>query len=61
MLLDRFQQHLVGGEITLAGDLAQNLGVFVIVEVMPVGVEDAVTTQPERLMNLKINADRSHE
>src|SRR4051794_28841590 len=31
-----------------------------VVEVMPVGVEDAVPPQPQRLVDLEIEADRGH-
>jgi hypothetical protein len=42
------------------GDLAADFGVFEIVEVMTVSVEDTVATKPKGLMNLKIKTDRSY-
>ena len=60
MLTDCLQQHFARGQVPLAGDLAEDLSVFVIVEVMSIRIEDAVTPQSIRLMYLEINADRSH-
>jgi hypothetical protein len=60
MHADRFQQRAIGGEITFVRDLAADFGVFVIVEVMPVGIEDAVSAEPEGLVDLKVKADGSH-
>ena len=51
---------LVGRQVALGGDLADDLAVLVLVEVMAVGVEDAVAPQTERLMKLEIKTDRSH-
>src|SRR4051794_31775955 len=60
MLADRFEQCLGGGQVTLLGDLAKDLGVLELVEVMAVGVEDAIATQPVRLVDLKVKTDGSH-
>ncbi len=57
MNADRFQQRPIGRDIAFVGDLPADFGVFVIVEIVPVGVENAVTPKPKRLMNLKIKAD----
>src|SRR5438874_596872 len=54
----QFQQQLARRKITLAGDFADDLGVLVIVEVMPVRVKNAVATQPKGLMHLKVEANR---
>jgi hypothetical protein len=58
---DNFQHQLIGGHITMLGDFSADLAVFVVVEIMLIGIEDAVTPQAVRLMNLKVKADRGHE
>jgi hypothetical protein len=40
--------------------LAADLGVFEVVEIIPIRIEYAVAAEPERLMDLEIKTDRSH-
>src|SRR5207253_87616 len=47
-------------QVALVRHLANDVGILVIVEVMPIGVENAVAAQPIRLVNLKIKTNRSH-
>ena len=49
-----------GGAIAFVGDLVENGSVRFGVEVERIVVEDGVFSQPERLMNLKIEANRRH-
>jgi len=51
---------LAGRQVTLGGNFSENLCILVIVKVMPVGIEDAVSPQSEWLVDLKVKADRSH-
>jgi len=60
VLTDGFEQHQIGREVAAVGDLAEDLRVFQIVEVVTVGIKDAVTSQAERLMHLEIKTDRCH-
>jgi hypothetical protein len=41
-------------------DFPHDFGVFVVVEVVAVGVEDTVSAQAKRLVDLEIEANRSH-
>jgi hypothetical protein len=54
---DCIEQDSIRGQITFRRDFPQQLGVFVIVEVMTIGVEDRVTPKPQGLMNLEVKAD----
>lgn len=60
MVAHGFEEHARGGEVALGGDFAADVGVFEIVEVVSIGVEDAVATEAEGLMHLKVETDRSH-
>ena len=60
MNADRVQQRSIGRDIAFVGYLPADFRILVIIEIVPVGVENAVTPKPKRLMNLKIKADRSH-
>ena len=61
MLADRLQQHAGGGEVALVGHLPHDFRVFLLVEIMLVGVEDAIAAQAIRLMDLEVKTDRSHD
>ena len=50
----------IGRQIALLRHLAADFGVLVIVEVVAVGVEDAVAAQAKRLVNLEIETNRRH-
>src|SRR5947209_12819923 len=60
VLADHIEHHLVGRQVTFGRYLAQDLAILVFVEVMAVGIEDAVAPQAKGLMNLKVETDRSH-
>jgi hypothetical protein len=53
VLADGVEQRLVGGEVAGAGHLATQLGVLRLVEVVTVGVENAIPAEPERLVDLE--------
>jgi len=42
MLADCLEHHAIGRQVALVSHLPHDLGVFVVVEVVPIGVEDAV-------------------
>src|SRR2546429_253033 len=58
---DGIEQHPVGGEIAALSNLAQDLGVLELVEVVPVRVEHAVAAEAEGLVDLEIKADGRHK
>ncbi len=60
-LADVVQQHLVSGKVALLGHLFDQFGVLEVVEIVPVGVEDAVAAKAKGLMNLEIEADCGHD
>ena len=57
MLTDQIQHQLVGGQIAFARHLAADLGVLVLVEVVGVGVEDGIVSEPVGLVHLKVETD----
>ena len=58
--LDRIEHDAVGRQVAALSDFSADFGVFQVVEVMPIGIEDAVAAKPQRLMNLKIKANGGH-
>ena len=63
VLIDKFQEELVRGQVTLLGHLLHDLGVQVFVEVIGIGadVQNPVRLQAEGLMNLEIEDDLQHD
>src|SRR5580658_7292858 len=57
---DGFQKDLIGREIALLRDLSDDFAVFKSIEVVAVGIEDAIAPQTIRLMDLKIETDERH-
>ena len=57
---DKVENLLGGWSIALVRNLEHDLAVCVIVEVEGIVVEHRVPTKTERLVNLKIEADRCH-
>jgi hypothetical protein len=60
MAADHFQQQLIRRQVTFGGNLADDFGILVIVEIVAVGVEDAVSAESKWLVNLEVKTDRSH-
>src|SRR5260370_795789 len=60
VLTDHIEHRPICRQVALGRYLPQDLAVLVFVEVMPIGIEDAVTPQAEWLMDLEIKTDRSH-
>jgi hypothetical protein len=60
VLLDGLQHHAVGRQVALVGHLTHDLGVLVVVEVVAIGVENAVSAQSEGLVHLEVKTNRSH-
>ena len=58
--MDQVKDALVGGKVAFGGHFAADIRVSMVVEVVGVQIEDGVAAQPERLMHLKIKADRRH-
>ena len=60
MLADDFLHHPVGGQITPGGNLPADIGILPVVEIMTVGVKNAVPPKAERLMHLKVKTNTGH-
>ena len=58
--VDKAQNELIGGQITLVGHLVDDLLIVMLVKVIGVGIEDGVASEPIRLVDLKVEADRGH-
>jgi hypothetical protein len=61
VLADRLEEHFVGGQVTFLRDLPHDLGVEMVVEIVAVGVEDAVSPQAKGLVDLEVKTDGSHD
>ena len=57
VLPDQLQQQAIRGQIAFAGDLAADFAVLMLVEVVAPGIEDRVVSQPEGLVNLKVETN----
>ena len=57
---DRIEQSAVRGKVASLGKLAGDFGVLMVVEIMAVGVEDAVSAKLKGLMDLEIKTNRRH-
>jgi hypothetical protein len=60
VLAKGLEHHLVRRQIRFRRDFPHQLGVLEVIEVMPIRIKHAVPAKPERLMDLKVKADRSH-
>jgi hypothetical protein len=57
---DGVEERAVGGQIAFMGDFPAYFGVFVVVEVVAVGVKDAVAAESEGLVDLEVKTDGWH-
>src|SRR5207237_1085322 len=57
VLLDVFQEHLVGRQVAFSRNFLADFDVFERIEVILISIEDTVTSQAKRLVNLEIEAD----
>jgi hypothetical protein len=57
---DRVEQRAVGRQIAFMGHFPADFGVFEIVKVGAIGIEDAVATETEGLVDLEIKTDGWH-
>jgi hypothetical protein len=60
MLTNQIQHQTIGRQVTFVRHLAANLAVSVIVEVLVIRIENAVTSQATRLMYLEVKTNRRH-
>jgi hypothetical protein len=61
MLVDQSLHQSTGGQVALVRDFAADFRVLQIIEVVRIGIKNAVTTQPIRLMDLKLKPNADHD
>ena len=60
MHFDGVEERAVGRQVAFMGHFSGDFGVFEIVEIIAVGVKDAIAAETEGLVDLEIKTERWH-